>query len=325
MRARLALAWAGLNPGTVDRLVERHGSIAAVVADLGLESGDPQALSGAGIRFITKDDSDFPPALAGLPDAPRWLFVRGDLPSVDGVAVVGSRRATRYGLELAESIGARLATDGRPVVSGLAAGIDAAAHRGCLSAGGDAIAVLGSGVDVWYPARHRKLGQDILGSGGAVLSEFPPGTPPEAWRFPLRNRIISGLSKIVVVVEAAERSGALITARLAIEQGREVFAVPGDLQRATSRGCNLLIRDGAHPITDLDGLVEMVEFVLGPGLAGVDRSEPPSISGLVLDVPWSLSELIETAAQPASDTLIALGRLEAAGHVRIDAGTVTPT
>jgi DNA processing protein len=194
--------------------------------------------------------------------------VRGALPSEPGVAVVGTRRATRYGLELARQMGGAIARAGWTVVSGLARGVDGAAHRGTLEAGGKGVAVLGSGIDVWYPPEHARLGEQLVTAGGAVISEYPPGSRPDAWRFPRRNRIISGLARAVVVVEAADKGGALITARLAAEQGREVFAVPGDVNRRTSVGTNLLIRDGAVPVLGADDLIEALSLVLGPPSPG---------------------------------------------------------
>ena len=196
------------------------------------------------------------------------LYSRGALPIEPAVAVIGSRRATTYGLSVARDIGRFLGGLGVNVVSGLAAGIDGAAHRGALDAGGFSTAVLGSGIDVWYPARNRGLGEEILASGGAVISEFPPGTPPAPWRFPARNRIIAGMVGAVIVVEAADRSGALITARMALDLGKDVYAVPGDIDRETSLGCNRLIRDGAHPID----AIEVIEELLGLEVAR--KAEP---------------------------------------------------
>lgn len=201
------------------------------------------------------------------------VFWRGGFPVEPAVAVVGSRRATAYGLSVARDIGRFLGAWGVNVVSGLAAGIDGAAHRGALDVGGFTTAVLGSGIDVWYPARNRGLGEEILAAGGAVLSEFPPGTPPAAWRFPARNRIIAGMVGAVVVVEAADRSGALITARMALEMGKDVYAVPGDIDRETSLGCNRLIRDGAHPIDTIEVLEELL------GLAAVLEDGPGATVG----------------------------------------------
>ena len=177
----------------------------------------------------------------------RPLSSSGRRAAAPAVAVVGTRKCTRYGLSLAESFGAALARAGWTTVSGLARGIDAAAHRGTLAAGGEAVAVLGSGVDVVYPQENRVIYDQIVAGQGAVISEYPPGTRPDRWRFPARNRLIAAISSAVVVVEAGAKGGALITARLAAEIGRPVFAVPGDVDRPASVGCNLLIRDGAIP------------------------------------------------------------------------------
>ena len=168
-------------------------------------------LAEAGITPVERPE--LPSYLTDLPDSPEVLFIKGVLPDRRGVAVVGARRATAYGLRLARRYGAALAHAGWPVVSGLARGIDGAAHHGVMDAAGIGVAVLGSGIDVWYPAEHRRLGERLLAAGGAVVSEYPPGTPPVGWRFPPRNRIISGLAAVVVVVEASPTGGALITAR----------------------------------------------------------------------------------------------------------------
>jgi len=198
------------------------------------------------VRALRRSDAEYPALLLPVPTAPDPLHVRGRL--VDGdalaVAIVGSRRATPYGLDVAETLAADLAARGVTVVSGLARGIDSAAHRGALRVGGRTIAVLGSGVDVVYPPENRRLADEIV-ERGALLSQFAPGTPPLPYNFPTRNGVIAGLSLAVVVVEAAERSGSLITARLAAELGREVLAVPGRVTALESRGANRLIQDGA--------------------------------------------------------------------------------
>jgi DNA processing protein len=197
-------------------------------------------------RVLARDDADYPALLRPVPDAPDPLHVRGRLLSGDAlaVAIVGSRRATPYGLDVAETLAADLAARGVTVVSGLARGIDSAAHRGALRVGGRTVAVLGSGVDVVYPPENQRLADEIV-ARGALVSQFALGTPPLAYNFPTRNRVIAGLSLAVVVVEAAERSGSLITARLAAELGREVLAVPGRVTAPESRGANRLIQDGA--------------------------------------------------------------------------------
>lgn len=273
---------------------------------------------------IRRGTSEYPQALETIADPPDQIWVLGVLSTEASVAIVGTRRATRYGLGLAREMGRAVASTGWPVVSGLARGIDGAAHRGCLEVGGVGIAVLGSGVDVWYPPEHRELGQALVAGGGAVLSEYPPGTRPEPWRFPARNRIISGLAAAVVVVEAAEKGGALITARLGAEQGREVFAVPGDLSRATSVGSNRLIRDGAHPVLGTDELIEALTFVMGPPPRPSDPTQPV----LELEIPVggaSLEAVVEANGGDPGQVLALLGRLEAAGDIRIEAGDVFPS
>ncbi|MGH7374513.1 MAG: DNA-processing protein DprA [Candidatus Rokuibacteriota bacterium] len=198
------------------------------------------------MRALRRSDAEYPALLLPVPTAPDTLHVRGRL--VDGdalaVAIVGSRRATPYGLDVAETLAADLAARGVTIVSGLARGIDSAAHRGALRVGGRTIAVLGSGVDVVYPPENQRLADEIV-ERGVLVSQFTPGTPPLPHNFPTRNGVIAGLSLAVVVVEAAERSGSLITARLAAELGREVLAVPGRVTALESRGANRLIQDGA--------------------------------------------------------------------------------
>ena len=205
-----------------------------------------------GLHIVTISDAIYPNRLRNIFDPPCLLYVRGRLPAFDdeaAVAVVGTRDCTPYGVSCAEKLGFGLAAGGALVVSGLARGIDSAALRGALRGGGTVTAVLGNGLDVVYPRENRYLYEDIAASG-ALLSEYPPGTPPEGRHFPVRNRIMSGLSLATLVVEAPERSGALITAGTALEQGRDVFAVPGPIDAPASVGCNRLIRDGAGLVTD---------------------------------------------------------------------------
>ena len=214
-----------------------------------------QNLERGGGHLLTPDDRRYPYLLRQIHQLPPVLFVLGEIPeSMPCVSLVGTRRATEYGLAVARRLAAALTRAGVCVVSGLAHGIDGAAHQGALEAGGKTLAVLGCGVDVIYPAHHARLYRQIRQSG-AVISEFPMGSAPEPGSFPRRNRIISGLSLGVVVVEAPARSGALITTTYAAEQGRDVFAVPGDVRRGKSAGCHALLRDGAK-------LVERVEDIL---------------------------------------------------------------
>ena len=205
-----------------------------------------------GLRILTIQDAEYPGRLQNIYDPPCLLYVKGRLPAIDetaAVAVVGTRDCTPYGVACAEKLGYGLASGGAVVVSGLAKGIDAAASRGALRAGGVTVGVVGNGLDVHYPYESRYLYEDIA-AAGALLSEYPPGTEPAGSHFPARNRILSGLSLATLVVEAPERSGALITAETALEQGRDVFAVPGPIDAPTSVGCNRLIRDGAGLVSD---------------------------------------------------------------------------
>jgi len=213
-------------------------------------------LNGGGNRLLTIRDKAYPPRLADTADPPLLLFVHGDPDFLlqPQLAIVGSRNPSHHGVALAEDFAAYLAGCGLTICSGLAAGVDAAAHRGALRCAAGTVAVTGTGLDRVYPAQHRELAHRIA-ENGALVSEFPPGTPPLAANFPRRNRIISGLSLGTLVVEAALRSGSLITARQALEQGREVFAIPGSVHNPLARGCHALIREGAK-------LVETGEHVL---------------------------------------------------------------
>lgn len=201
----------------------------------------------AGWRWIVPTDAEYPPLLTAMNDAPLGLFAFGHLENAPTVAIVGSRKATPYGHQVATLLAEELARAGVVVVSGMARGIDEAAHRGSLQRGGQTWAVWGCGPDRIYPAEHAELAREI-GASGALLTEYPPGTPPRRHHFPERNRILAGLSRAVVVVEAAARSGALVTARLASEEGREVLAVPGNIFSEVSVGPNTLIRVGARPL-----------------------------------------------------------------------------
>lgn len=214
-----------------------------------------------GINLITLLDETYPARLKQIDQPPPVLYALGELTPKDewAVAIVGTRRFTHYGRQAAEEIAAFLAQNGVTVVSGLARGVDSIAHRAALDAGGRTIAVLGSGVDQIYPAENRGLAAEMA-SRGAVLSDYALGTPPEAGNFPPRNRIIAGLSIAVVVIEAGERSGARITANFAVEQGREVFAVPGNIFSPQSKGTNQLIREGAHPLLAPEDLLEVLNL-----------------------------------------------------------------
>jgi DNA processing protein len=212
------------------------------------------------ISVICLNDDEYPADLKKIYDPPIVLFTKGKVRKNDNfIAVVGSRRATQYGLSIAERLSYELSIMGFTVVSGMARGIDKYAHLGALRARGSTIAVLGCGCDIVYPPENKKLMEDISVSG-AVISEYSPGTPPMKHNFPARNRIISGLSKGVIIVEAGEKSGSLITANFALEQGREVFAVPGNINNTNSRGTNQLIKEGAKMVTGLDDILEEIRI-----------------------------------------------------------------
>jgi DNA processing protein len=273
------LAFSGLNPARTRQLVARTGDVRRTVRSIERGRCDvpPEVvqrvlvpwearlrlLRSLSVRLVIRDAPGYPARLSELPDAPDALFVRGEVPAGPTVAVVGTRRCTAYGRQVAGDYAAALACAGIVVVSGLARGIDGAAHAVTVEMGAPGVAVLGSGIDVPYPREHESLGRRLVEHGGALVTEYPPGSLPEPWRFPMRNRIIAGMADAVVIIEAGVRGGALITAGKALEYGVPVFAVPGDVDRETSVGCNLLIRDGAHPVLDADDLLEELSVAGG--------------------------------------------------------------
>jgi DNA processing protein len=273
-----------------------------------------------GAHPITSREPGYPAWLREIPDPPIVLWVRGDAEALvqPGVAVVGSRRPAASSVACAERLAQDLARAGLVVTSGLARGVDGAAHSGALSAGGRTVAVLGSGVDVIYPPDHDGLAGRIQ-SAGCLVSEFPPGMPPLAHHFPLRNRVISGLSRAVVVVEAAERSGSLITARAALEQGRSVCAVPGGVASGCHRGCHALIKDGARLVETVEDVLEEIGWVRTP-----DRpkdcykslSSNSLLDAMAPGTPVSVDELAENTSMPGATLLGQIGLLEVQGRVR---------
>ncbi len=290
---------------TADREIDPHREIALC------RENDIQILMHPGPNGCDPEDSDEPDAGAGgngyprllgrIDDPPSVLFLRGRILPRDGlaIAIVGTRHATQYGLKQAEQLAGSLARAGFTIVSGLARGIDAAAHRGAIAAGGRTLAVLGSGVMNIYPPEHERLAEEVRENGG-VISESPPLFKPLSGSFPQRNRIISGLSLGTIIVEAPERSGALITARLAMEQNREVFAVPGRVDSRASRGCHLLIRDGAKLVQTADDVIEE----LGPLGQSVPREAGPAVRNpaeMSLNPAISLNE-VEQQVLSAIDT-----------------------
>ena len=271
---------------TLDTLVQRLGIDAPPVrAGIGgarrLADRALDRRRALGVDPIPLDDSRYPDALAAIPDPPPVLWVRGQVAALatPSVAIVGSRAGSPYALEVARRLGTDLAERGVTVVSGLARGVDSAAHRAALAAPGRTVAVLGSGADVVYPAEHTALAAAIA-TDGALISELLPGTPPRPEHFPLRNRIISGLSLAIVVIEASERSGSLITARCGLEQGREVMTVPGSVLTGRNLGSHALMRDRAKIVERADDIVEKIQLMTE---ASVQSGAAP---GSTADDPW---------------------------------------
>lgn len=266
--SRLALERFGLKPHTIQEL---HDSSILEKANAEIER-----LEALHARVITLEEPDYPALLREIHDPPIVLYVRGDLSKAYAqpcLAMVGSRRCSTYGVNTAQMLARDLAANGLTIVSGMARGIDAAAHRGALETaetGSQTIAIVGTGLETTYPKEHKGLEAEIMASG-AVLSEFPLGTPPLPQNFPYRNRILSGMCFGVLVVEAAEHSGSLITARLAYEQGREVFAVPGNITSQTSFGPNYLIKDGAKLVQQWRDVVEELPLEIKEKILGVQR------------------------------------------------------
>jgi DNA processing protein len=375
MRADLA-DWIALNmirgigPRTANQLIDRFGSPAQVFAASRLSLGkeglksetiqelhDSEILEKANAEIerlerlsavvITLEDEDYPPLLREIYDPPIALYVRGDLKRACArpcLAVVGSRRSSTYGVNAALSLSRDLAQNGLTIVSGLARGIDAAAHRGALEvareaareSGGLTIAVVGTGLETTYPKEHKKL-EDEIAASGAVISEFPLGTPPLPQNFPYRNRVLSGLCFGVLIVEAAEHSGSLITARLAYEQGREVFAVPGNITSQTSFGPNFLIKDGAKLVQQWRDVVEELPRDVRERILGVNRpkgddaqsnvqpmfetvafsdDERKLLDMITADAPSHIDQLLISSGMNSSDLMTALLGLQMKDRIR---------
>jgi DNA processing protein len=281
-----------------------------------------------GVDLVTSDESmpgRYPARLAQIVDPPMALWRRGPA-SLDGggefgdktVAIVGSRAATPAGLIVARQLSGDLARLGYTIISGLALGIDGAAHEAALAVEGLTVAVLGCGIDIVYPRRHARLARAVATSG-CLVSEFPPGTPPLPHHFPMRNRIISGLSRAVVVVEASERSGSLITAKLASDQGRDVLAVPGSVASGKYRGCHALIRDGARLVETVADVIEELEGISAATGVPPRATPAPFISDLEPIMAqgelYTLDDLAERTGRPTQQLLAELGYLEVEGRV----------
>ena len=276
------------------------------------------SLAAKGLRFVGRSDAGFPPLLRELHDPPPGLFLRGSpdrgLLAQPAVAIVGARACSSYGAQVARLLGRELASAGLVVVSGLARGVDGEAHRGALEAGGATVAVLGCGVDRDYPAAHAQLARGICETG-LVVSEYAPGVEPAPWRFPARNRIIAGLASATVIVEARERSGALITADFALEAGREVFAVPGEITSALAAGTNALLRLGATPLTRAADVLEPLGIQpVQPEAADLGEGARTVLAALARQ-PACADELGRATGLDAAGLAMALAELELAGTV----------
>ncbi|MGQ9576735.1 MAG: DNA-processing protein DprA [Thermoguttaceae bacterium] len=354
---RLALI-PGVGPRTRRSLLERFGTAAAVLRAAPAELREVQGIGPKlvakivhahqeihaeqeieqcrqhGVAILTEQDPAYPELLRQIPDPPAVLFVRGQLRPQDGlaIAIVGTRHPTQYGLRQAERLAASLARAGLTIISGLARGIDAAAHRGALVAGGRTLAVLASGVLNVYPPEHDRLAAEIS-AHGALLSEAPLRAEPLAGAFPQRNRLISGMALGTIIVEAGDRSGALITARHAMEQGREVFAVPGRIDERTSRGCHKLIRDGARLVESADDVLEELgplvkatprpdgQIVHHPAELLLNELEQQVLAAIGTD-PTSIDQLVASTGLGVCQVLATISVLEMRHVIRRLSGTL---
>ena len=279
-------------------------------------------IEATGISVLIQQDENYPKRLKELDQPPPLLYTQGEIIPDDewSVAIVGTRRVTAYGRQVAEAIAGSLARNGLTIISGLARGVDSIAHQAALNAGGRTIAVLGSGLDRIYPPENRRLAE-LIKASGALISEFSPSTPPEASNFPQRNRLISGLSLAVIVVEAGIKSGALITANFAADQGREVFAVPGNITSPGSMGTNRLISNGAHPMLSADQVLEILEL----GLVAEHRSARVALPSDALEAqlfetlggePLHIDEITNRTEIPVEKVTAPLALMELKGMVR---------
>ena len=312
--APIDLARAGLNRKVIERIVQARQNVDLEKLWAKIES--------QGIKIFTWEDETYPQRLKEIDQPPPVLYIRGEYLPDDlfAVAIVGTRRVTAYGRQITEELGGYLASNGITMVSGLARGVDAIAHQTALKAGGRTIGVLGSGVDRIYPPEHRGLAEKMMESG-AIVSDYAPGTPPDASNFPPRNRIISGLSLAVVVIEAGETSGALITAEFAAEQGREVFAVPGSILAPQSKGTNKLIQNGALPLLSVNDLMQalnltrMGEHKAARKIIPSDETEARLLTVLSAE-PLHVDEIRKQTELPIEKVSATLALMELKGMVR---------
>lgn len=310
-----ALRAAGLSQKLVENLMETR-------AATDLQQFYEEKIQKQGIQVLTWNDQAYPNRLKQIDQPPPVLYLRGSICPEDdwSVAIVGTRKATVYGRQVTEELAAYLARSGVTVVSGLARGIDTFAHQAAVKAGGRSLAVLGCGVDVIYPPENRRLAEQMIASGGLV-SDYAPGTQPEAQNFPPRNRIISGLSRATVVVEAGDSSGALITSTFAVEQGREVFAVPGQIYAPLSKGTNRLIQQGAHPLLKMSDVLEVlgmeraVEYRAARQVLPANTVEASLLKSLSPE-PVHIDEIAARSGLPIDQVSATLAIMELKGMIR---------
>ena len=336
----------GIGPAKIQALLGHYGSLEPAwsatesqLRDIGFDSRTLESLHEArqsldldryvgqveasGAQVLTWDSPDYPPLLRQIPAAPPLIFVRGRFEPVDqwAVAVVGTRRLSAYGRLVAHDLVSGLARNGITIVSGLARGIDAVAHRATLEANGRTVAIMACGIDRVYPPEHRDLAHQIVESGGAIVTEFPLGTEPISANFPARNRLISGLSMGVLVVEAGEKSGALITARFALEQDREVFAIPGNINSPVSVGSNRLIQQGAKLVTRVEDILEELNLRMAAEQAVAqvtlpDTAEEAALLSQLSSQPLHVDELGRITGMPSYIVSSTLTMMELKGMVQ---------
>jgi len=317
----------GFGPRIITSLIQKYGNVKDAIRSENIELDEELKKAKAeigkaekqNVKIVTFIQDEYPKLLKQIPSPPVVLYVKGEAPE-SCIAVVGSRKTTPYGRRIAYRIGKFLAENGIASVSGLAYGIDTQVHKGTVEGGGKTVAVLGSGIDVDYPSGNRNLKKRILEMGGALITEFPFGTKPSRENFPKRNRIISGLSIATIVVEAREKSGSLITAAFANEQGRTVFAVPGNIDSEGSRGTNRLIKDGAIPLTDMEDIFEELPYLKRERKSFEIPQEFKPIFNIISKSPAHVDKIVEETGLAYPDVMEILLNLEMLGVVKGENG-----
>ncbi len=302
----------------IKKLIDEYGSLISGIKEEGIELSrelkraeeEIKKAKKLGVRIVPFTSENYPKRLLNISQPPAVLYVKGELKEEPAVAVVGSRRCSSYGRSVAFRLGKFLSENGVTVVSGLALGIDSAAHRGALSGGGKTVAILGSSVDMVYPIENKPLAKRIVENGGTVISEFPLGTKARKEFFPRRNRIVSGLSDCVVVVEASEKSGTFITVNYALEQGKEVLAVPGNIDSPFSRGTNRLIKEGAPPLTEFSDIFEIVPQLKKAKEKKEIPEELAGIYSLLLERPLTADQISQITGKNPQEISVILTKLE---------------